>query len=227
MKTAANHVAIEFDKSRDDEIMTKSGLTLYVPTMEKDPNDPRMETDMNAIRTWGKVAATPFKLNNKMILPLGKQVKGKDVNRTAADIEPEVQVGDIIHFRYLAMETSENRITTSEGTFQMIPYPDIFGIEREDGTIHPIGSYVFIEPVYEKVIESDLIIIPDEFNKKKTEKGKVLYIGTPFKDEPGIEVEEGDVVIYKTDWAEKHKLRTGDWVEVIYQDDVLAIVEDE
>ena len=58
MKTTANHVLIELDKTRDDTFTTKSGMTFYVPTMAIDPNDPNTETDADAIRTYGIVAAT-------------------------------------------------------------------------------------------------------------------------------------------------------------------------
>lgn len=226
MKPPVNYVAIEFDKSRDDTFTTESGWTLYVPTMAKDPNDPRMETDVDAIRTWGKVVSVPFKTNKNMLIPVSKKEGRKTVSRTAADIIPEVQPGDIIHFRYTVMETDENRIITEEGIFVLVPYPDIFGIEKEDGTIHPIGSFVFVEPIYDKIIESELIIIPDEINRQKTPKARVLYIGTPFADEQPTGVNPGDVILYNNGFAERHKLRNDQWVEVIYQSDIHVILDE-
>lgn len=225
MKPPVNYVAIEFDKSRDDTFTTEGGLTLYVPTLAQDRYDPRTETDVDSIRTWGKVVGTPYKTNKNMLIPVSKKVGNKEMSRTAADIVPEVRVGDIIHFRYTVMETPENRVVTEEGTIVLVPYSDIFGIEKEDGSIHPIGSYVFIEPLFDKIIESALIIIPEEFNKQETPKGRVLYIGTPFMDEEPIGVKPGDVVLYNKSWGERHKLRNDTWVEVIYQDDIHAIIE--
>lgn len=224
MVSAVNYVAVVFDKSRDDKLTTDSGLELYVPTMAVDSMDTSTETDMDSIRTWGVVAAVPYKNSKRMGVPVVKRVGRKQVERTAADIVPEVQVGDTIHFRYLAMETAENRVMTDMGTFVLVSYPDIFGLEKADGSIHPIGSYVFIEPIQENIVSSDILIIPDDINKRESDRGRVLYIGTPFVDEDPIPVSEGDTVIYDTKLAERHRLRDGRWVKIIYQSDIHMVI---
>lgn len=221
MKTTANHVLIKLDKTRDDTFTTKSGMTFYVPTMAIDPNDPNTETDADAIRTYGVVAATPWKLTKSMMVPVVVRKGNREQMRTVADIVPEVEVGDKIHFRYSAIDRIENRIYNEDGMFQAIPYSDIFAREV-DGQVIPIGSFVFVEPIKEKIAKSDHLIIPDDFTKK-TNRGIVKWIGKPFKDEAEIGVEPGDEVVYDTKYAERQKVND-EWYEVIYQDDIMLKV---
>lgn len=71
-----------------------------------------------------------------------------------SDIEPEVQIDDVIYFSWMATHNARNMIAKSQskdgGTKYIfrIPYDQIYCAVR-DGKIIMIGSYVLIDPVFE------------------------------------------------------------------------------
>ena len=93
--------------------------------------------------------------------------------------------------------------------------------------IKPILDYVVIETVREEKKKGS-IILPDTIEKEKSGKGKVVAVGKGKKDSSGklipMEVEEGDVVIFKK--YSFHEVKIGDKEYLVgSQDGVYGIVK--
>lgn len=95
--------------------------------------------------------------------------------------------------------------------------------------VKPLGDRVVVRRVEADEKTAGGIILPDNA-KGKPQKGKVLAVGPGrmLKDgsRRGIQVKEGDTVIF-TSWAgDEFRERKGDEILVMREDDILAVIDD-
>jgi len=87
----------------------------------------------------------------------------------------------------------------------------------------PISGKVLIEPQAAEEKTASGIIIPDSA-KEKPQRGKIIAVGNPKKDEP-IEVKVGDVVLYGKYSGTEIKIDNQNYL-IMNQTDILLIVEE-
>ncbi|GIW82374.1 MAG: 10 kDa chaperonin [Gemmatales bacterium] len=92
----------------------------------------------------------------------------------------------------------------------------------------PLGSRIVVRRLKAEEKTHGGIILPDTA-KKKPQMGKVIAVGPGklMKDgtRQGMQVKEGDTVIF-TSWAgNEFKERSGDEILVMNEEDVLAVVD--
>jgi chaperonin GroES len=95
--------------------------------------------------------------------------------------------------------------------------------------VKPLGDRVVVRRFEANEKSAGGIILPDSA-KGKPQKGKVLAAGPGkmLKDgtRKGMQVKEGDTVIF-TNWAgDEFKERAGDAILVMREEDVLAVVDE-
>lgn len=210
MKSGPNHILVKIKATFDDEFVTDSGLKLY--------KDVTFDEEWH-LTSSGEVVAIPDALNRNHQLLINSE-SGKPY--TAADIEPDVQVGDTIHFHYMA-NMPEHRIMLEDGLHLRVPYGYVFCAIRDE-EILPIGSYTFIEEIEER---EDLGMLINPFSKKRMDAGIIRHIGKPLKGEElpwtgEREVCLGDKVVFTTD-VEQRETVLGDEYIIIYQQDILGL----
>jgi chaperonin GroES len=92
----------------------------------------------------------------------------------------------------------------------------------------PLSNHLFLEPLAEENVTKSGIVLPDNAEREKPVKGKVLAVGPGKLNEKGervpMSVKVGDVVLFKKYGPdeieiEKKKYLVGD------EDDILAIIE--
>jgi co-chaperonin GroES (HSP10) len=153
-------IFVTIDKRFQDEVTTDSGIVFY--------KDTSYHLEENST-TVGIVAAIPDKYDRAM---------------GTEDFKANVQVGDKLYFNFLVTVDEENRIEVDGKEYWMVDYFQAIALVR-DGEIHPVGDYILIEPIEEKVESS--LIIPDVVEKEKT-RGRIFASNEPGLD-PGDEVE--------------------------------------
>lgn len=194
------------------------------------------------MRIWGEVIQTPVTMGGVIVstIPNGYPAYGpsrvfKDddmdepspslytiggVNKYKfmSDIEPEVEIGDKLYFKWRVYYTKNNFVAQS-GDGKMfvykVPYDHIYCAVR-NGVIIPIGSHVLIEPELEKledILEPTYFPFNDEngkpverpksewirtklFPENKDRQGVVAHVGSPMKGEE-CHLKPGDRIIYK------------------------------
>jgi co-chaperonin GroES (HSP10) len=156
-------IFVTIDKRYQDEVKTESGIVFYKDTSYK------LEENST---TEGIVVAIPDKYDRAM---------------GTEDFKANVQVGDKLYFNFLVTVDDENRIEIDGNEYWMVDYFQAIALVR-DGKVMPVGDYILIEPIEEK-IESSLII-PDMVEKEKT-RGRIFA-----SNEPDLEV--GDEVEYES-----------------------------
>lgn len=167
----ANHVLVEVDKQFKDTLETETGFSLYIDTTWK---------PAQYVRIFGTVLSIPMRGTNRYSVENGK-------------IEPEVQVGDKIYFHYNVLMNKENYL---EDNKWFIPYYHIFCAVR-DKKILMIGGWVLVKPIIEKKEKEGRFFIPEFSKKKKINNFGILkHIGTPMKDQPALDIEEGTYVYF-------------------------------
>lgn len=129
------------------------------------------------------------------------------------DIEPEIQVGDEVHFHYNSID-EDSELVIDGKTYHMIMYEMILASVRGEEVI-PIGGIVLCEPIYDNNEGEEFaeIELPDggsETVRRRSGSGiildikashnhkeaRVAYIGSPLKSKPKLDVENGDRVMY-------------------------------
>ena len=155
-------IFVTIEKRFQDEVKTESGIVFYKDTSFKQEDNST---------TFGTVVAVPDKFDRAM---------------GTEDFKANVQVGDKLYFNFLVTVDDENRIEIDGKEYWMVDYFNAIALVR-DGKVMPVGDYILIEPIEEK-IESSLII-PDVVQKEKT-RGRIFASNDP-------EVEVGDEVEYE------------------------------
>jgi chaperonin GroES len=95
--------------------------------------------------------------------------------------------------------------------------------------VRPLGDRLIVRRFEADEKTSGGIILPDTA-KGKPQKGKVLGVGPGrlLKDgtRRGLQVKEGDTVIFTTWAGDEFKERSGDAILVMREEDVLAVVDE-
>jgi co-chaperonin GroES (HSP10) len=144
-------IFVTIDKRFQDEVVTQSGVTIY--------KDPTFNPEENST-TVGIVAAIPAKHDKNSFLP---------------DFQFNVKEGDKLYFNFNITIDLGNMVMVDGKEYWMVDYFDAIALVR-DGKIHPVGSYLLVEP-QEEVIESSLII-PDVVNTEGN-RGTVVASNDP------------------------------------------------
>jgi co-chaperonin GroES (HSP10) len=139
-------IFVKIDKRFQNEIETESGLRLYKDTSF------RPEENSTIV---GDVVAVPDKYDRAM---------GSD------QFKANVIAGDKLYFNFLVTVDEENRIEVDGEEYWMVDYFNAIALVRDGGLI-PVGDYILIEPIDEK-IESTLII-PDTVDREGN-RGRVV-----------------------------------------------------
>lgn len=224
------------------------------------------------IRTTGEVIQLPLMMGSQPIMQVSagypgygavRYIPNQDTDEELAtalysqgyynykvmsDIAPEVRIGDKLHFKWRTLFSRKNLVAETKGKdgrqwIYKVPYDQIYCAVR-DGKIIPIGSHVFIDPVFESW---DEILVPtyseikDKFGKpilrpksqwiqtrsapkQKDRLGVVKHIGTPLKgDIRNLEV--GDKILYKPNLKSMITVE-GTKYFIMLQDMVCAKVDD-
>ncbi|HXK41083.1 MAG: co-chaperone GroES [Candidatus Taylorbacteria bacterium RIFCSPHIGHO2_02_FULL_44_36] len=92
--------------------------------------------------------------------------------------------------------------------------------------IKPLSDHILVEPIREEKKKGG-IILPDTVEKERSEKGKVIAVGSGKRDKDGkrvpIDVKRGDVVLF-TKYSPNEVKVDGKEYLVIREDDILAII---
>jgi hypothetical protein len=136
-----------------------------------------------------------------------------------SDIAPEVEVNDLIYFKWRVLYSAQNIIAKSSGDspemIVKVPYDHIFCAVR-NGKIIPIGGNVLIDPEFESMddilkptyyptVDSQGNKMPrpkeewikvKQFPEDKDRQGTVKHVGTPLKGDRCF-LEPGMRVVYK------------------------------
>ena len=179
----AGKVFVKISKRFNDEIVTESGIRLFVDTSWK----PEWNTVIH-----GEVVSIPHKM--------GRQFEN-------LGIMPQVEVGDKIYFSWMVTLKKDRLFEVEEEDGSMSQYwvVDYFHIwcTVRDGQVTMIGGKVLVEPITEqKEDKIGSIIVPDAYRKSKlVKKGILRHIGEPIEGEPYLDVEPGDVVYFPENCA--------------------------
>lgn len=157
MRIIMNNVLVKSD--RTDEILLSNGYKLFI--------DNRFEEQKNSPQS-GIVVQLPEKLVFS---------HNPDTDSVQYDVDIELQVGDFVIFNYLAHSHAVKTGAVIDGNI-LVKYDAIYLAIRNGEIITPNGS-VIVEPLNE-LVKSGLII-PDSYDKRLKNYGKVLYAGTPDK----------------------------------------------
>lgn len=92
--------------------------------------------------------------------------------------------------------------------------------------IKPLSNHLLIEPLVKETKKGG-IILPDTVGKEKSEKGKVLAVGSGKTDKDGkrvaMEVKKGDVVLFTKYGPNEIKIDGKEYL-IASEDDILAIL---
>lgn len=177
-KAPFNGVIVKVEEQFDSKVKFKS--------LELDIDHEFAPTDY--ARIYGEVVAVTDKK------PLTDNLQG---------IDPIVQVGDKIYFKYLVTLDDSRCIF---GNYYMCPYPWIFCVVR-NGDIIPVGGWVLCDIIESAPVEQIEIngvklsvdldangLVTNINKKKETNRAIVRHIGAPLEGDT-CEVSVGDEVI--------------------------------
>ena len=159
-------IFVKIDKRFQDEVQTESGITFY--------KDTSFKLEENSTVT-GEVVAIPAKHDMMAVTPNN-------------EFFFNVEVGDKLYFHFNVTIDEENRIEVDGQELWMVDYFHAIAIVR-GGKIIPVGSYVLVEPIEEKIETS--LIVPDVVEKEKC-RGKVVASNVDYVPE-GAEVEYEEI----------------------------------
>ena len=95
-------------------------------------------------------------------------------------------------------------------------------------TLKPLSDHLFIEPLSEEKTTKSGIVLPDNAEREKPMKGKVLAVGPGKLNEKGervpMSVKVGDVVLFKKYGPDEVEV-DGKKYLVGEESDILAIIE--
>lgn len=93
--------------------------------------------------------------------------------------------------------------------------------------IKPLAGHILIEPLKEEKKKGS-IILPETVEKERSEKGKVIAVGTGRLGEDGkriaSEVKKGDVVLFSKYGPNEIKIDGKEYL-IAKEEDILAIIE--
>lgn len=144
-------IFVTIDKRFQDEVVTESGLKLY--------KDSSFKPEENST-TVGVVAAIPVKHDTANFPP---------------DFQFNVKHGDKLYFNFNITIDPTNCVEIDGEEFWMVDYFEAIALVR-DGQIHPVGSYLLVEPMEEKI--ETTLIVPEMVNKEGN-RGKVVASNDP------------------------------------------------
>ena len=91
----------------------------------------------------------------------------------------------------------------------------------------PLSNHLFIEPIAEETVTKSGIVLPDNIEKEKPIKGKVIAIGAGKMRDNGqrlpMSVKAGDIVLFKKYGPDEIELDGRKYL-VGDEDDILAII---
>lgn len=209
LKGGPNLFLLELDKKLNNTILSKGGMEFFIYT--------EIKKEWN-LRTWGKVAALPCKLNDRPTMADPFPWEGETVPYSKLDLD--IEVGETVHFRY--RNNIEEMFLLVDGVYYLaVPADEIFAVER-DGELIPVGGKMLVDRIEEKKFKSDLLIIPDKFDVERPEfKARVYREGKPLKGDNPTGTQLGDTV-WLEHMPEDQDFGQGRKYSVIYQRDVLA-----
>lgn len=176
-----DNLLVKIDKKFQDEIEFDGGLKMSIYTHVNQSEHTTLK---------GTVVSLP------------KRLKGiPDTQR----ILPELQVGDEIYFSYHVVFDQHNtesatwflnEIKEKGESYWMVDYQHVFFAKRGE-EILMVGGYVLVEPMYQQLPKT-ILVLPEAVEKKEyKDRGKVIAIGVPLKGEINSGVEIGDVVRFE------------------------------
>ena len=97
-------------------------------------------------------------------------------------------------------------------------------------SITPLGDRVLIKPLTDEemgTLSPSGIIIPETVDREKTDRGKVVEVGSGKKADDGtvipVEVKKGDTVLFQ--WGEKVEINNEEYY-IVGESSILAILND-
>lgn len=144
-------IFVSIESRFNEEIVTDNGLKLYM--------DSSFNPEENST-TVGIVAGIPSKHDTKNFLP---------------DFQFNVKHGDKLYFNFNITIDPANCVEIDGDEYWMVDYFDAIALVR-DGQIHPVGSYLLVEPIEEEI--ETALIVPEIVNKEGN-RGKVVASNDP------------------------------------------------
>ncbi|MFC1780569.1 co-chaperone GroES [Patescibacteria group bacterium] len=94
--------------------------------------------------------------------------------------------------------------------------------------VQPLGGNILVEPLLEESKTSSGIVLPDTVDKEKSQKGKVIALGTGKVTDKGesipFNVKVGDIVIFKQYSPNELKMDDKEYL-IMSEEDVLAVIK--
>jgi len=94
--------------------------------------------------------------------------------------------------------------------------------------LKPLSNHLFIEPIEEEKTTKSGIVLPENVDREKPIKGKIIAVGPGKRNEKGeiipMSVKVGDVVLFKKYGPDEIEIEGKKYL-VGDEDDILAIIE--
>jgi len=94
--------------------------------------------------------------------------------------------------------------------------------------LKPLSNHLFIEPIEEEKTTKSGIVLPENVDREKPIKGKIIAVGPGKRNEKGeiipMSVKVGDVVLFKKYGPDEIEIEGKKYL-VGDEDDILAILE--
>lgn len=178
-------IVVKIDRSQEEEIHLAGGISLYLST--------RLNLQEH-VTLKGICVGVP------------EYLKREDLTV----IDPLVKVGDEVYFSYQAIFDQHltqdvqyymNELKIDGESYWLIDYLCVFFTKKDD-CVTMIGSHVLVEPVYEDKIYAAYLLA--ESNVKRMDRGIIISIGVPNKNENKINVKQGDLVAFDSQYVERY-----------------------
>lgn len=197
-----DRVLVKVEEEWDDKISLGNGIIIY------------KETEYNP---EGKVAITGTVAG----VPKGGVSKN---HPQVKHIDPIVEAGDKIYFHYLVIDTI-NRMVTENGVYYFVDYDQIF-CRIVDNQIQMVGDWVLCDKVTEKKLESDLIVLPDEYNLEEVKNTMVVrHAGPQPHTQTRVDITPGETVITKDDCEFENEIE-GERYYTVKRSDIIGTISE-
>jgi co-chaperonin GroES (HSP10) len=192
MNMIGQRIAVKVSKKYNDEVEFSSGEKLFLDVTWNPEHH---------VTICGEVVALP---------------RGEWCKNTRGDwIKQELQVGDLVYFNYLTVDT-EN-LVTGERDVYLVDLEECFSFVRS-GSLTAISNHVLVEPeVIEEKVGSIYVGVP----KKSETEGYVRHIGAPLKNKDELGLISGDKVRFHERNSFLNKIEGVEYY-VMKQDDLLG-----
>jgi chaperonin GroES len=94
--------------------------------------------------------------------------------------------------------------------------------------IKPLGGNILVEPVSEESKTDSGIVLPDTVDKEKSQKGKIISLGTGKVTSAGRKipnnVKVGDIVIFKKYSPDEVEIDDKEYL-IMSEEDILAVIK--